>query len=251
MKLKLWKLPTFLIVILAVFLVTMVVSLFLPLLGSNGSQVSGGVLGTTLSQGTATISTNDTNFSYGDVLFFNFSGFTPSSLVNVTLIYPGTTLMNGIASDVSGSGNGTFAMSASLPQYVGTATLIAIDNNSMLASLNLGLNLTAITTNFPQNFSYQSFRCLSINSGYNCSVGYTHSFNESIAMIFIVSSSKGYTLVTASYTAIPGTGYAQVSYFCRTPGNYYMSWEAYRSSDVSLKTPIAFSTPLEYQFLVC
>ncbi len=103
---------------------------------------------TTTNPGGASITTTDNKITYfyGDTIHFAFSGFSSNSNVTVSVNYPGIGLGTGFISNSVGSGSGSLELGTNLPQYSGSATLVAYDSNYHNASTTLTLNLLQTTT---------------------------------------------------------------------------------------------------------
>jgi len=114
-----------------------------------------------------------------------------------------------------------------------------------------GTTSTTTTTSTGGNFTGSDFACRSRTGGYNCTLSYNNNLGENAIIVFIVSDSQGNTIFSVGYTTGSGSGLAQVNYFCINAGNYYMSWEAYRTSDLELANPVAFSNPSQKQLMAC
>jgi len=115
---------------------------------------------------------------------------------------------------------------------------------------------TTTTTTTPpapqvQAFSASNFKCSAKTGGYNCSLPFSNTFNQSVITVFIVTDPSGNTANSIAYTANPGNASANINYYCNSKGNYYVSWEAYLENDTTLKNPVAFSRPLDSQLMAC
>ena len=112
---------------------------------------------------------------------------------------------------------------------------------------------TTTTTTAPpvQTFNASNFSCSNVGTGYRCNLSFANYLGENAAVVFYISNSNQNVIASSTYILGTGGGTQQNSYFCINAGIYYMSWEAFRSSDSSLTSPVAFSIPDQKQAMPC
>jgi hypothetical protein len=162
-----------------------------------------------------------------------------------------------------GSGSCSFIASIADGIYYNIAACVDRNNNGNVtgSTQNAGeqsyptfliVNST-VSSVTASTFNASRFACSQRSGGgsYNCSLSFANAFNESAFVIYIVSDSSGNTASSIAFMASQGSGTAAVNYFCKIPGNYTMSWQAYRLSDANLATPVSYSNPADRQFMNC
>ena len=96
-----------------------------------------------------------------------------------------------------------------------------------------------------------SFQALPVGSSIQASLGYEDSLGEDVIVIFLISVASSGVVVDAptdkAHDATSGTVSATSKPM--NPDTYEVSWMAYRASDTSLSTPIAWSTTDEIKTL--
>jgi len=135
--------------------------------------------------------------------------------------------------------------------YNPSATTTTTTTTTVPTTTTTTIMTTTTTTTPSASFSGSNFQCVPRSGGYNCSMVFNNNLGESAVIVFIVSDSPGNTISSVAYTVPVGSGIAQTNYFCTNSANYYMSWEAYRSSDTSFSNPVAFSSPGQKQLMSC
>jgi hypothetical protein len=115
------------------------------------------------------------------------------------------------------------------------------------------LTLTVAAEPPPGSFKpyRSSFQALPVGSSIHASLGYEDSLGEDVIVMFLISVASSGVVVDAptgkAHDATSGT--VSVTSKPMNPDTYEVSWMAYRASDTSLSSPIAWSTTDEIKTL--
>ena len=104
-----------------------------------------------------------------------------------------------------------------------------------------------------QTFLSSGFGCSAVTGGYNCKISYGNYLNESAIIVFLFSDSAGNVVSNSAPVANQGVSQTGTVYFCTasSPQNVWVSWKAFRQSDITLTNAITWSGSTERQLIAC